>query len=59
VLILKLALRNILGAGLRTWLSVLALSLAYVAIITLQGLYDGMNDRAEQASIEAFYGDGQ
>ncbi|MDZ7288731.1 MAG: FtsX-like permease family protein [candidate division KSB1 bacterium] len=59
MLTLKLALRNIFGAGLRTWLNVAALSISYVTIICLQGLYEGMNEQAEQASIDAFYGGGQ
>jgi putative ABC transport system permease protein len=59
MLILKLAYRNIIGAGLRTWLNVAALSFAYVAIIFLQGIYNGMNDQSERASIEVFYGGGQ
>jgi putative ABC transport system permease protein len=57
--IFKLAFRNILGAGLRTWLSVVALSFSFVAIIFLQGIYTGMNDQVEQATVEAFYGGGQ
>jgi putative ABC transport system permease protein len=56
---LKLAWRNLLGAGLRTWLNVLALSFSFVAIILLQGLYNGMNAQAERASVEALYGGGQ
>ncbi len=59
MLILKLALRNLLGAGLRTWLNVIALSFSFVAIIFLQGLYTGMNDQVEQATIKALYGGGQ
>jgi putative ABC transport system permease protein len=59
MLIPKLALRNILGAGLRTWLNVTALSFSFVAIIFLQGLYTGMNDQVEQATIKALYGGGQ
>jgi putative ABC transport system permease protein len=55
----KLALRNLLGAGLRTWLNVLVLSFSYVAIIWMQGIYKGMNDQVEQATIEAQYGGGQ
>lgn len=55
----KLALRNILGAGLRTWLSVVALSFSFVAIIFLQGMYTGMNDQVERATIDALYGGGQ
>ncbi|MGD0591467.1 MAG: FtsX-like permease family protein [Bacteroidota bacterium] len=59
MLILKLALRNILGAGLRTWLNVVALSFSFVAIIFLQGMYNGMNDQVERATIDALYGGGQ
>lgn len=55
----KLALRNLLGAGLRTWLNVFVLSLSYVAIIYMQGIYKGMSDQIEQATIDAFYGGGQ
>ena len=55
----KLAFRNILGAGLRTWLNVVALSFSFVAIIFLQGIYTGLNDQVERATIEAFYGGGQ
>jgi ABC-type lipoprotein release transport system permease subunit len=55
----RLAFRNILGAGTRTWLNVIALSFAYVTIIFLQGLYEGMNDQLEQATISSFYGGGQ
>jgi putative ABC transport system permease protein len=57
--IFKLAFRNILGAGLRTWLNVVALSFSFVAIIFLQGIYTGMNDQVEQATVDAFYGGGQ
>jgi ABC-type lipoprotein release transport system permease subunit len=39
---LKLALRNLLGAGLRTWLNVAVLSLSYVIIIWHQGIFFGM-----------------
>ncbi|MGA9405542.1 MAG: FtsX-like permease family protein [Bacteroidota bacterium] len=59
MLTLKLALRNIISAGLRTWLNVIALSFAFVAIIFLQGFYDGLNDQVEHATIDALYGGGQ
>ena len=59
MLTLKLALRNLLHAGLRTWLNVVALSFSFVAIIFLQGFYDGLNDQAEHATIAALYGGGQ
>jgi len=59
MLIIKLALRNILSAGLRTWLNVIALSFSFVAIILLQGFYDGLNDQVERATVDALYGGGQ
>jgi ABC-type lipoprotein release transport system permease subunit len=57
--ILKLAFRNIYGAGLRTWLNAIALSFSFVAIIYLQGLYNGMNDQIEKATVDAQYAGGQ
>jgi len=59
MLIPGLALRNILSAGIRTWLNVLALSFAFVAIVSLQGFYDGMNEQVERATVDALYGGGQ
>jgi putative ABC transport system permease protein len=59
MLLVKLALRNLLGAGLRTWLNVLSLSFSYLAIVFLQGMYSGMNRQAERASVDALYGGGQ
>ena len=56
---LKLALRNLLGAGMKTWLRVGVLSLAFVTIIALQGLYEGMNLQATEAMIAAELGGGQ
>jgi putative ABC transport system permease protein len=49
----KLALRNLLGAGLRTWLNVFVLSLSFVLIIFVRGFIDGMNRQAERAMISA------
>ena len=43
MLSLKLAFKNLLGAGLRTWLNVLALSFAFVLIIFYNGMIDGWN----------------
>lgn len=56
---LKLALRNLLGAGMKTWLRVGVLSLAFVTIIALQGVYEGMNQQATEAMIGAELGGGQ
>ena len=59
MLIFRLALRNLLGAGLRTWLNVVVLSIAYVAIIWTQGFNIGMYGQISRAQIEAEYGGGQ
>lgn len=57
--LLKLAFRNLISAGLRTWLNVFVLSVAFVAIIWTQGIYRGMGEQASQAFIELEYGGGQ
>jgi putative ABC transport system permease protein len=59
MLTIKLAFRNLIGAGLRTWLNVLVLSLAFVMIIFVQGLIKGMGDYAVEISIDYEYGGGQ
>ena len=59
MIILKLAFRNIIRAGLRTWLNAIALSFSFVTIIYLQGLYNGMNAQVEKATIDAQYAGGQ
>ena len=59
MMILKLAFRNVIGAGLRTWLNVIVLSLSFVTIIGMQGLYRGMQDQAENAMIQTEYAGGQ
>ena len=59
MLIPKLAIRNLLGAGLRTWLNVIVLSFAYVAIIFNQGFYYGLTNQVSHAKKEAELGGGQ
>lgn len=58
-MILKLAFRNLIGAGLRTVLNAIVLSLAFVAIILIQGLLVGMNQQIADAVTRTEYGDGQ
>ena len=58
MIIFKLAFRNIYGAGLRTWLNVIALSFSFVAIVFLQGIYNGTNDQIEKATVDAQYAGG-
>ncbi len=55
----KLAYRNLMGAGLRTWLNVAVLSMAYVTIIWQQGLLDGWNRQALRDMIDWEIGGGQ
>jgi len=59
MLIAKLAFRNLMGAGIRTWLNVFVLSLAFVMIIWVQGFIQGMNKYAMQATIDYEAGGGQ
>jgi ABC-type lipoprotein release transport system permease subunit len=47
-MIFKLAYKNIIGAGFRTWLNVFILSLSYFVIIALQGLFLGWQDDASR-----------
>jgi len=48
---LKLAFRNLIGAGLRTWLNVFVLSLAFVVIIWHRGIIDGWDHQAKRDMI--------
>ena len=57
--IAKLALRNFLGAGVKAWLRVIVLSLAFVVIIGLQGLYQGVGQQMADAMISTEIGGGQ
>lgn len=57
--ILKLAVKNLLGAGMRTWLNVIVLSFCFVLIIFFQGLLEGTNRQVARDTIDAVYGGGQ
>lgn len=59
MLIIKLALRNIMHAGLRSWLNIFVLSFAFVLIVMLEGLYDGMSQQIKDAMIDSEIGGGQ
>jgi putative ABC transport system permease protein len=56
---IKLALRNLLGAGLRTWLNVIVLSFSFVVIIWHKGFLDGWNRQAKSDMIAWELGGGQ
>ncbi len=55
----KLAVRNLIGAGLRTWLNVIVLSFSYVVIIWYSGLLEGWNRQARRDIIDWEIGGGQ
>jgi putative ABC transport system permease protein len=48
MLSIKLAYRNLVGAGLRTWLNVFVLSFVYILIIWHYGVIDGWNIQARK-----------
>jgi putative ABC transport system permease protein len=59
MLAFKLALRNLLGAGLRTWLNVIVLSFTFIIIIWLKGLLEGWDRQAKNDMIKWEIGAGQ
>lgn len=56
---LKLAYRNLMGAGLRTFLNVSVLSFAFVLIIFFNGLMDGWHRESRTDTIDWEVGQGQ
>lgn len=56
---IKLAFRNLIGAGLRTWLNVIVLSFAFVVIIWHKGFLDGWDRQARMDMINWEVGGGQ
>jgi putative ABC transport system permease protein len=59
MLAFKLALRNLLGAGLRTWLNVIVLSFSFVIIIWTKGLLEGWDRQARADMIKWEIASGQ
>lgn len=53
-----LAYKNLMGAGLRTWLNAGVLSFAFIVIIFFNGLIDGWNQQAKVDAIHWEYGHG-
>ncbi|MFC1839445.1 ABC transporter permease [Thermodesulfobacteriota bacterium] len=56
---LRLAYRNLVGAGLRTWLNVFVLSFTYVLIIWHQGLFSGVQRMASREYVQDEIAGGQ
>lgn len=59
MLAFKLAFKNLMGAGLRTWLNVSVLSFAFVVIIFYNGMIDGWNRQSRVDTQEWESGMGQ
>lgn len=59
MLAFNLALRNLLGAGLRTWLNVIMLSFSFVIIIWTKGLLQGWDRQAKADMIKWEIASGQ
>lgn len=57
-LAVKLAVKNLIGAGLRTWLNVGVLSFAFIIILFYNGWIDGWNMQARTDTIEWEYAHG-
>lgn len=58
-LAIKLAYRNLIGAGLRTWLNVIVLSFSFVLIIAAKGILVGWDRQAKKDMTEWEIGGGQ
>lgn len=56
---LKLAFRNLVGAGLRTWLNVIVLSFSFVVIVWHKGILNGWDRQAQTDMTEWDIGGGQ
>src|SRR5512136_188457 len=58
-LAIKLAFRNLIGAGLRTWLNVIVLSFSFVVIIFMKGVMIGWDHQAKTDMTNWEIGGGQ
>ena len=58
-LAIKLAYRNLIGAGLRTWLNVIVLSFSFVIIIWMKGIITGWDYQAKTDMKNWEIGEGQ
>lgn len=59
MLFIKLAFKNLLGAGLRTWLNVFVLSFAFVLMVFYNGMIDGWQRQGRRDTKEWEIGQGQ
>ncbi|MBN1939551.1 MAG: ABC transporter permease [Candidatus Aminicenantes bacterium] len=59
MIIPKLALRNLIGNGAKTWLNALVLSFSFVAIIWGQSIFEGMDKEMSKVTIDQEAAGGQ
>ncbi len=53
MLTFKLAIKNLIGAGTRTWLNVFVTAISFILIIFMTGMYQGMDAHAKQVTIDS------
>ena len=51
-MLFKIAIKNLLGARLRTWLNVFVTALSFFMIILFSAMYDGMREHAKQVTVD-------
>ncbi len=51
-MLFKIAIKNLLGAKLRTWLNVFVTALSFFMIVLFSAMYDGMLEHAMQVTID-------
>ena len=58
-MVLEIALKNVLSAGIRTWLNTFILSLTFTSIILIQGMNNGLLTQIAKNRIDEELGKGQ
>ena len=51
-MLFKIAIKNLIGARLRTFLNVFVTSISFFVILFISGMYDGMRQYAKQTTID-------
>jgi len=55
----RLAFKNLIGAGLRTWLNVVVLAFCFIVIVFYNGFLNGWQDQGRQDAMDWEFGHGQ
>ena len=56
---IKLAMKNLLGAGMRTWLNVIVTSVSFTIIIFFNAMYDGLREDSKRIMMDTEVAGGQ